>query len=332
MSLRPLIDVAESRNAFSRLLKNLSANCKQVEISLGWQGGRARLKVHWNPELRFWSCLSPDRFKTNYWCCFGTRNPTKHKSGGIICEVNSPKQGFDRRLAGIFLRDDSGETYLAHSGKVGGGRKGIGKSNFLKYYQGPLESVLCPNGKVREYIVIGPVNGNRLPLQVAHFVDEVKRFKSGTKNSKGRLPQSSLLTSFTPEFSGQRKSYQTKGDIVAECDHGPVISALAKELEARNLRYGNDRLRDLFVVSNGGKMKILFEAKTDLGTSSIYSAVGQLMLHGAAGITAPNRVLVVPGTPKSKTHAALKKLGIVVLAYEWTRKGARFPKLSQVLR
>ena len=124
MSLKPLTGVTESRKALSCLLKSLSANCKQVETSLGWQGGRTRFNVHWNPELRFWSGLSPNRSETRYWCCFGTRNPTKYKSGGIICEANPPKQGFDRRLAGVFLKDDFGETYLAHCGKVGGGHKG----------------------------------------------------------------------------------------------------------------------------------------------------------------------------------------------------------------
>ena len=141
-------------------------------------------------------------------------------------------------------------------------------------------SVQCPNGKVREYIVIGPLDGEDFPLQVAYFVNEVKSFKSGTKNPKGRFPQSSLPPSFTPEFSGRRKQYGLKGEVATECYHRPVISALAKELERRNLTYGNDTPRDLFIVSKGGKMQILFEAKTGLGTSSIYGAVDQLMLHG----------------------------------------------------
>jgi hypothetical protein len=93
---------------------------------------------------------------------------------------------------------------------------------------------------------------------------------------------------------------------VAECYHGLLIEALAKELEERNLKYGNDRLRDLFVVSAKGKVQILFEAKTDLGTSSVYSAVGQLMLHGAAEKLAPKRILVIPGSPKPKTCCSKK--------------------------
>jgi hypothetical protein len=230
------------------------------------------------------------------------------------------------------LKDDKGTIYLAHSGRVGGGRKGIGKSNFLKFYQGPVESVRCPDGSDCGYIVIGPVDGDHLPLQVAHFVNEVKAFKSGHKHAERRLPSSLFPVSFTPEFSGQRKSYLIKEEVKAECDHGPLISALAKKLDKRKLAYGNDGARDLFVATKSGKMLILFEAKTSLGTSSIYGAVGQLMLHGAAETKAPRRVLVVPGTPTQKTNAALNKLGIKVLSYKFKGKQFTFAKLNDALQ
>jgi hypothetical protein len=111
-----------------------------------------------------------------------------------------------------------------------------------------------------------------------------------------------------------------------------LISALADELEKRRLKYGNDKYRDLFVVSSHGQMQTLFEAKTDLGTASIYGGVGQLMLHGAAESIAPSRILVVPGSPTPRTRAALKKLGVKVLSYIRNRDGFRFANLETVLR
>lgn len=332
MSLKPLTTLGDGKAGFDRLLKNIRHDSKPVQTIVGWQGGGGTFTVYWNPRLRFWSLLDSKRLKGRYWCCFGTDDPTQEASVAIICEANPPKENFDRRTAGVLLRDEEGRIYWGHSGKIGGGRKGIGKSNFLAFYQGELETVRWPDGMESELIVIGQVDEEHLPSQIAHFVHEVEQFKLAAVRKKGRLPLSKLPASFKPEFSGRRKSYEAKGTVVSECDHGPLISALANELEKRNLKYGNDRLRDLFVVSVRGQVRILFEAKTDLGTASIYGGVGQLMLHAAAETVAPKRILVVPGTPKPKTRAALRKLGIAVITYDRNHYGFTFGNLGQVLQ
>jgi hypothetical protein len=221
MSLKPLTDSAELKTSFDLLLENLSRNCESAQRFVGWQGGRETGTAYWNPKLRFWSLLKSKPTESRYWCCFGTDDPSQKKSLNIICEANPPKERFDRKAAGAFVRDDNGRTYLAHSGKVGGGRKGIGKSNFLKFYRGALESVLWPDGRESELIVIGQIDGRHLPSQIAHFVHEVEQFKHTAVRKKGRLPLSKLPASFKPEFSGHRKGYEAEGPIVSECKHGP---------------------------------------------------------------------------------------------------------------
>ena len=229
------------------------------------------------------------------------------------------------------MRDSQNQIFLAHSGKVGGGRKGIGKLGFLNFYQGTLESVRWPDGRETELIPIGQIDDKHLPEQIAHFVYEVRQFKEGTSSQKGRLSPILLPHSFRPEFSGQRKGYKTSGTIISWCDHGLIISALAAELEKRKLKYGNDHPRDLYIVSDDGAIKVLFEAKTDVATSSVYGAVGQLMLHGAAESVAIERVLVLPQAPKPETRSALAKLGIKVLTYARRKKGFSFRNLPSVL-
>jgi hypothetical protein len=122
--------------------------------------------VHWNPRLHFWSLLDAERAKGRFWCCFGTDDPNNHKSPAIVCEINPPKEGYDRRAAGVLLRDDAGKIYLGHSGKIGGGRKGIGKSNFLSFYQGKLVTVQWPDSYESDLIVIGQVDGKQLVERV----------------------------------------------------------------------------------------------------------------------------------------------------------------------
>jgi hypothetical protein len=92
---------------------------------------------------------------------------------------------------------------------------------------------------------------------------------------------------FSPEFPGKRKSFVVEGAVEAIATHGLVVGALAEQLNALSLVPHNDRHRDLFLGSSGAPTH-LFEIKTDVTPYSVYTGVGQLMLHGAAKAQAPS--------------------------------------------
>ena len=121
---------------------------------------------------------------------------------------------------------------------------------------------------------------------------------------------------FRPEFSGTKLYTAPKSDRQANCTHGLVIDALAAALKTKKMRYTNDGLRDLYIIGEDETLQVLFEVKTALDTGSIYSAIGQLMLHGAAEEKKPALVAVLPGSPSEKTLAAFSKLRIHCLTYE----------------
>ena len=56
--------------------------------------------------------------------------PTKRES--ITCEINLPRAGADRKVAGIIAVDDAGAS-LAHSGRMGGTRLGQRKAGFREF-------------------------------------------------------------------------------------------------------------------------------------------------------------------------------------------------------
>ena len=273
------------------------------------------------------------RKKERYWCCFGIKDATKHRGFSITGQLNPSVKGYNRRAAGAFVRDSQGRVYIAHSGKVGGGRSGIGKSAFVATYRGKnWQTVTWPDKKETEMILIGHLDGSHLQSQVAHFVREIDRFKRVAVAEGSQASSQKRKSVFCPEFMGRRKTYVSQGEIEAQCDHGPIISALARELRKRGLTVGNDTFRDIYVLSRQGRVQTLFEAKTSLSTSSIYGAVGQLMLHAAAEPKEPRRVFVAPGTPKSKTQVALRKLGIEVLTFKWAGSHPKFLNLSKLLK
>lgn len=75
---------------------------------------------------------------------------------------------------------------------------------------------------------------------------------------------------------------------------------------------------------------MLFEVKTDTNTTSIYTGLGQLMLHGAREDVSPRRILVVPGEPDATTREALMRLGVSVLSYTWKDSSPEFLGLVEV--
>ncbi len=78
------------------------------------------------------------------------------------------------------------------------------------------------------------------------------------------------------------------------------------------------------------EFSFLFEAKTDLSTSNIYGAIGQLMFHGASEDPSPRKILVVPENPDSQTGSILRRLGIEVLQYVWESGEPAFPGLKRL--
>jgi len=114
-----------------------------------------------------------------------------------------------------------------------------------------------------------------------------------------------------------------------------IISRLKEEMEKLGYFVANDpvgtRARDLFIPSSGNEAKILFEVKTDAFPTSIYTAIGQLMYHGARQKYAPLRIIVIPEIVDDETRNALYKLEIKILTYKMDVEGVRFPKMSNVI-
>lgn len=330
MSLRPLVERDEIRDAFDTLAERLRQGAQACKRQVGYRSGYADTTIHWHPRHGFWCLFDPEYAENRYWCCFGTVDPKDQTMLSITVEINSPYKGVNRRIGGVFVRDDDGRVYIAHSGKVGGGRPGIGKKAFWKFYVGEnIETVEWPDDRTSQAVVIGRVDGEHLPAHVAQFVREVDRFKAAATGKKTVMRRERLRRIFTPEFEGARRGYEPSGEVEARCDHGVVVNGLHEALKEAGHEAVNDR-RDLYIVADG-TVTHLFEAKTDTSTTSLYQGVGQLMLHGAALDPAPRRILVLPGRPDGATRRALDCLGIAVLVFKWEEDQPVFPRLDDVL-
>lgn len=321
-----ITDREESREAFD-LLCSRFANTHGEKFTRNVFGRKD--EVTWHSDERIWTLLRPEPRSAGregyFWCGYGLQNPENNNTLDIDLEINPPHEGLNSRLGGMFAKDINGNTYLCHTGRIRYG--GTSKTLFWEHYRGRGDSLDVDNGlgKFVPVVCLGRIDGPKLLYRIARLIREVKRMEviaAGTSAAPNK---------FTPEFSGRKSSYSPTRMIEANADHGLVVDELSRAVERAGYKPFNDQQRDLFVTDGNDQMVTLFEVKTDVSTTSIYQAVGQLMLNGYAQQPEVEKVLVVPQKPTKETGQALKKLRIRVLAYDWKANKPVIPSLDGLL-
>ncbi len=295
-------------------------------LAIGYSGGNFENEVYYGDGLWY----SPQLLKKDkvaiprYWNGFGTgKVEGGHQT--ITVEINPPLEGLTKRVSGIFARDKEHDIYyLLHRGRVGGGKKGIGKTAFERWYRGKWINV----GDNERVILVGRLGSSELVYQIKEFVSEVAKFKSEVDSGKfSRQPtRKDKMLSFDPEFSG-KKSVKRRSSFEYDTYHGLVVSALEqqykKEHPMKKHKTFNTQMIDLGVQADG-KIKHIFEVKSSSDRQSIYAGIGQLMLH-SSGSSTIKKTLVLPGDNNFKKLAiVLRKIDIDLLYYEINNGNVKF--------
>ena len=180
--IRPVVDEKEIAEAFATFSQIVTKSGRQVECVIGYPGGSATATLVWHPDKEIWIALEPERVGNRYWCAFGIDNPLVYSMVSITCEINPPRIGYNRQVAGLFIIDSTGAIHLAHSGRIGGGHPGIGKSAFMSSRdQNDVVPVRFPDGGESNYIVIGRIDDSDFLDELANFVHAIADFKLSIK-------------------------------------------------------------------------------------------------------------------------------------------------------
>jgi len=329
--------VLERASEIRRVRKDILAafrnhGAKSVRANLGFQGENVDVQVLWAEDLGIW--LAPSVISgSRYWNAFGTMDP----HGGsvpITCEVNLPLHGIDRRVGGIAVADEQGRTILVHRGRIGGGREGIGSELFWSHYEGKRLTV-WDGDRETDVAAVAEIGSPRFVRQVQFFVQEVERIKAlvakGQPGEQGGAaphagPEKFEIKAIGDEFAGT-KTYTVSRTVNAVCDHGPIVKKLRELLGKRGYSTGKDTFRDLYVY-HGKKVTSLFEVKPSTDRQSIYSAVGQLLLHSVDLNPRPKLFFVAPAAISASLRATLQLISIEVLGFEWEDGEPIFPGLE----
>jgi len=287
-------------------------------VRLTWRGGELRTIIRWAREDRFWWAFEPRARREALLLGFAPDPPTKRES--ITCEINLPRAGADRKVAGIIAADRSGALYLAHSGRMGGARPGQRKQAFREFMaDGVWRTLRWPDGEESEALIVAPLGSERLTRLLGQFVDSVRHFKAGDPPH---------------ERTGLCVKPSQTDSAAAACDRRLVDVALYEELEKRGLFGGAG---DLFSL-RGERPQPLFALIANGAPEELALAVGSLSLASARASAASARggadvrpILIAPAALAEGESAALDSLPFALVRYRWRGARAVFDGLDDAL-
>jgi hypothetical protein len=291
--------------------KFISASSFTINGDVGYQGESASFKIHYLDKPNIWAAF--DKLNNRYWNAFGINEPVRTTPNSIRSEINIPYDGL-HGAAGRLAKDYRNNVYLLHTGRIGGGQPGIGKTLFRKKYKGKIFKIRI-NNKIEEFVNIDKLKSKSLIDKIGAFVWAVHSIKTNKKIYPPTFEINKAIRQFKREFSG-KKHYLNELSISAKCDHGKVVNALYKILKkkTRLLKKDitNNKNVDLFVFDKLNKKIALFEIKTKINTTNLYQAVGQLLVNASFEKNSPKLYVVLPSNYLEKN---LKKIGINTVSY-----------------
>ena len=172
---------AEVASAQGQMQKALFAQLPERgrSYTVGFQGGKFEV-ANLHADGSIWCVLDKltNELTPRFWNAFGLADKLKiYGSNAIVVEINVPLSGISSRVGGAFAVNESGELWLLHRGKVGGGKDGIGKDAFLRHSKLPLVSAVSKDGKAGEFIPVGHIASPTFASDVGRFVRSVAEFK-----------------------------------------------------------------------------------------------------------------------------------------------------------
>lgn len=291
---------------------------RELTYPAGHHTGSVHFEEDHGQRVRGWSPRDHDPTKYVNQLLFGAPNNTDWLEMAV--QLNFPKETYSRSSAGAFVRDTSGAIFLAHRGKLTKGKAGLQKSLVLSQFSTCVE--VQDGNQMNRVILIAGLEQPDMIDKLFAFAREAREVatriagggidesedEESTSKVAGEAQENDTvaeddpmmgLSKYFDEFSGEIKTKPPVFTGTRVVEHGAIVAALAKALGGgSNLR--KSQAIDLAAIREG---KVdLFEVKTSASTQNVYTAVGQLLIHGEgikARLRKPvRRFLVLPEMPR----------------------------------
>jgi hypothetical protein len=325
----------ESKDEISKAQRKLEATLAQAfphraTKNIGYPAGTTYdAKVYTDEILWYWSAdfRQPDVANPRRLNWFGKF--TAERDLQITVEINTSYVGRNDQVAGFFARDtNTGTVYLMHSGRVGGGTKGVGKAAFLAWSDQRLVEAVDSQGDKRDGIIVMPVEGSGASQSAARYIAQIARFKvavrAGELGTAEFQKKQKDFEDFYAESRGRRRGKRSsKVDYLSR--HGEVVDALYEWRLRAGLSRGQRLVKNVLIdlgCASGQPLEEVYEVKTSATRPDLYTGIGQLLVHGAN--ESCQRTLVLPHdeTIPADVQRALSRLNIALLRFELSETAA----------
>jgi 5-methylcytosine-specific restriction protein A len=177
-----LMEKSEITVAQQFFLKRLKTDLPQHGPGVfSFRGGDEKAVLYYNNDFWF---ANPHDLPNRYWNVFGAGIPCGQND--ITLEFNIPFEGISKQIQGLYAKEPkTGEVFLLHRGKIGGGRSGIGKDAFLEWLNPPLIDVADDKAGKKDWkpsrvICVTSLSSPNFLDRIASFVRSVAKFKAAT--------------------------------------------------------------------------------------------------------------------------------------------------------
>ncbi len=246
----------------------------------------------------------------------------------ITAEINFPWSGIDRKTGAAFARDAWGRVYVIHRGKIGGGKKGVGKSLFEENYRG-LWSWMEDGDTLAQVAVIGALESPRFALQAALFVRKIAHLKS-TVSSSLQTSLNFQEVSFREERIGAAPA-SSAANLFEACDHDIIVSRLASLFTRWTYKVGNDDFHELFLISpDGDGLSYVLAVSTDTTEGSILAAAAKLLIQKSQSARPTEAILFLREDQVNQYAQSLQGIGVTALAYRLEKEKIFFPDVDKI--
>lgn len=352
-SFEVVTEVAEIAKLNRRLGKQLEKvfrirREREITYPSGHFEGTVYFESSSGANVRAWSPFSGDNKQGNFLL---SGDPASSHRMEIDVQLNFPTGTYNRKIAGAFVRDRNGDVFVAHRGKLTKGHAGLKKAKVFREFAS--RTIEAHDGKSSSrLILIAALDDSELADRLWEFAEEAREVAtrigaeqddeiSDETPPSGNSPKPATLGKKTPsvkdpilrlrdyfdEYAGERHS-KDHGSGKQTVEHGDIVRALEVKLRSTGSSQKAQAI-DLAIVA----MEVdLFEVKTSVRTTDVYTGVGQLLIHGECihdvlGLPV-RRHLVLPTQPReSHCKPITQKAGINVVTFVKDGAGYRFSGL-----
>lgn len=291
---------------------------------IGFPGGHITdAKVLTNGKIWYWSKLleNDDNQSCRFLNWFGVIND--QKSLNITVELNVPITGINNRVASFFAKDPVSQIpYLIHTGKVGGGKEGVGKYAFLSYLNAKLVNIIDSEGKTKQGMILMALDETASIAVLLKYIGAIVQFKEAVRRDEFDTEKSMQLIEqyrdYYLEYFGKKRGVRSE-NLEYISYHGLIVDALQTWRCKKNTNNNPRIVKNTFIdlgVEEGGKLTELYEVKTDSSRINIYTAIGQLMVHSHEQDC--QKYLVIPTSDEipSIFNEVCNSLSITIIKFE----------------